>query len=70
MNDPDNPEWTARDFVAARPASEILPSKIAEQLSREHDREQEEFAVAVAVRNAGPGLRSGRFGSLTLRSAA
>ena len=23
--DPDNPEWTAKDFARARPASEVLP---------------------------------------------
>lgn len=31
VNEDDNPEWTARDFARARPASEMLPELVGEQ---------------------------------------
>lgn len=31
QTDDDNPEWTADDFAAARPASEVLPPPLAKK---------------------------------------
>lgn len=38
LDDPDNPEWTEEDFARARPASEVLPPEIVEQLVRKRGR--------------------------------
>lgn len=70
MNDPENPEWTARDFAAARPASEMLPPEVTKQLVRSGDSFHADQPIAAAVLNSGPGLNRDRFGSLTLRRAA
>lgn len=32
--DTDNPEWTADDFGRARPAAEVLPSKVLDALGK------------------------------------
>jgi len=29
--DDENPEWTARDFARAKPASEVLPAEVIAQ---------------------------------------
>ena len=34
QNDPDNPEWTAKDFRRARPAREVLPEIFGEAMAR------------------------------------
>lgn len=36
--DDDNPEWTARDFARARPASEIHPPAVVSALVRKRGR--------------------------------
>jgi len=33
--DEDNPEWTAADFAAARPAAELLPGFVGEAATQE-----------------------------------
>jgi uncharacterized protein (DUF4415 family) len=34
----ENPEWTARDFAAARPAAEVLPAEVIAQFKNKGGR--------------------------------
>lgn len=62
----ENPEWTEEDFVKARPASEILPPHLAEQLVRSKPAQ----SIAHVLSAAGMGLASSRFAPFQFRDAA
>lgn len=47
--DPDNPEWTAEDFAAARPAREVHPELVAEYL-RTRGKQKRPTKVLVSLR--------------------
>ena len=69
QTDADNPEWTEADFARARPAAEILSSKVLDAFRRERGRPKSEAPklsiklrldpdVVEAFRVQGPGWQS------------
>jgi uncharacterized protein (DUF4415 family) len=66
--DPDNPEWTAADFAAARPAAQVLGPDMVEALIRKRGSQKApvkqavslrlDAEVVMALRASGPGWQS------------
>src|SRR3954454_8643645 len=67
--DDENPEWTARDFAKAKPASEILPAELIAQFRNkggrpraEHPKEAVKLRIDADVlakfRESGPGWQT------------
>jgi len=65
----ENPEWTARDFAKARPASEILPAEVIAQFRNKGGRPRAEHPkqavklridadVLARFRESGPGWQT------------
>ena len=48
--DPDNPEWTAEDFAAARPAAEVVPAIVAAHARRTRGPQKAPTKALVSLR--------------------
>ena len=48
--DPDNPEWTAAEFAAARPAAEVVPAVVAAQARRTRGPQKAPTKALVSLR--------------------
>jgi uncharacterized protein (DUF4415 family) len=71
VDDEDNPEWTEEDFARSRPATEVVPPKLAAALMRKPGRpalppEERKKPVSIrlspdvldALRASGPGWQT------------
>lgn len=69
--DADNPLWTRDDFAAARPAPEILPARVADQLLNHGAMSRDSTnLIAKALHAEGPLLARSRFAPNSLSAAA
>jgi uncharacterized protein (DUF4415 family) len=48
--DDDNPEWTDKDFLEARPAHEVLPANILAAFPRTRGPQKAQTKVPVSIR--------------------
>lgn len=64
--DDENPRWTKEDFATARPAREVVPPEVADQLVAR----REGADLMKAFRAAGPLLGRRRFAPYSLQAAA